>query len=37
VSALTDIVAVRAVGAAGVVLGKSLLEGKFTCAEALAC
>lgn len=37
VSELADIAAVRAVGAAGVVLGKSLLEGKFTCAEALAC
>lgn len=34
---LTDIRAARAAGAAGVVLGRALLEGRFTLPEALAC
>jgi len=34
---LADVQALRAQGVAGVVLGRSLLEGKFTLAEAFAC
>jgi phosphoribosylformimino-5-aminoimidazole carboxamide ribotide isomerase len=34
---IADIRAVRELGLAGVVLGRSLLEGRFTLAEALAC
>lgn len=37
VSGLGDIRAARLAGAAGVVLGKALLEGRFTIEEALAC
>lgn len=37
VSGLDDIRAARELGAAGVVLGKALLDGRFTVAEALAC
>lgn len=37
VSGLGDIRAAREVGAAGVVLGKALLDGRFTVEEALAC
>jgi phosphoribosylformimino-5-aminoimidazole carboxamide ribotide isomerase len=32
-----DIRAARAAGARGVILGRALLEGRFTLAEALAC
>jgi phosphoribosylformimino-5-aminoimidazole carboxamide ribotide isomerase len=32
-----DVRAIRATGAAGVVLGRSLLEGSLTLAEAFAC
>lgn len=34
---LDDLRAARAAGAAGVILGRALLEGRFTLAEALAC
>ena len=34
---LDDLRAARAAGAAGVILGRALLEGRFTPAEALAC
>ena len=34
---LDDIRAARAAGAAGVILGRALLEGRFTLVEALAC
>lgn len=34
---LDDIRAVRAAGVAGVILGRALLDGRFTLAEALAC
>lgn len=34
---LDDLCTARAVGAAGVILGRALLEGRFTLAEALAC
>ena len=34
---VADIVALRAAGVAGVVLGRSLLEGRLTLAQALAC
>ncbi len=37
VSSLDDIRAAKAVGAAGVVLGKALLDGRFTVEEALSC
>lgn len=37
VSSLDDIRGARAAGAAGVVLGKALLDGRFTVEEALAC
>ncbi|MGX5730274.1 1-(5-phosphoribosyl)-5-[(5-phosphoribosylamino)methylideneamino]imidazole-4-carboxamide isomerase [Pseudoxanthomonas beigongshangi] len=37
VRALDDIVAARAQGCAGIVLGRALLEGRFSVAEALAC
>lgn len=37
VGRLEDVVCARASGAAGVVLGKALLESRFTVAEALAC
>ncbi|MCG6117512.1 MAG: 1-(5-phosphoribosyl)-5-[(5-phosphoribosylamino)methylideneamino]imidazole-4-carboxamide isomerase [Aquimonas sp.] len=37
VAGLDDIRTAREVGAAGVVLGKALLDGRFTVAEALAC
>lgn len=36
-ASLEDLRAVRATGAQGVVLGRALLEGRFTLAEALAC
>jgi phosphoribosylformimino-5-aminoimidazole carboxamide ribotide isomerase len=34
--ALSDLAAARAAGCAGIVLGKALLEGRFTLSEALA-
>lgn len=34
---LDDLCTARAAGAAGVILGRALLEGRFTLAEALAC
>lgn len=34
---LDDLCTARAVGAAGVILGRALLEGRFTLVEALAC
>ncbi|HEX7817357.1 1-(5-phosphoribosyl)-5-[(5-phosphoribosylamino)methylideneamino] imidazole-4-carboxamide isomerase [Dyella sp.] len=37
VRSLEDIVAAREAGARGVILGRALLEGKFTLNEALAC
>lgn len=37
VRALDDIRAARTAGAAGIVLGRALLEGRFSTAEALAC
>lgn len=37
VRALDDIRAARAAGATGVILGRALLEGRFTLREALAC
>jgi phosphoribosylformimino-5-aminoimidazole carboxamide ribotide isomerase len=37
VSGLDDIRAARTAGAAGAVLGRALLEGRFTLPEALAC
>jgi len=37
VRALDDIVAARAQGCAGIVLGRALLEGRFSVTEALAC
>jgi phosphoribosylformimino-5-aminoimidazole carboxamide ribotide isomerase len=37
VRSLDDIRAARAAGARGVILGRALLEGRFTLAEALAC
>lgn len=37
VRSLADIQAARAAGAAGVILGRALLEGRFTLQEALAC
>lgn len=37
VRALDDIVAARAQGCAGIVLGRALLEGRFSVAEALSC
>lgn len=37
VRSLDDICAAREAGAAGVILGRALLEGRFTVAEALAC
>lgn len=37
VSSLQDIRAARAAGAGGVILGRALLEGRFTLAEALSC
>jgi len=37
VRSLEDIRAAREAGAAGVILGRALLEGRFTLAEALAC
>jgi len=37
VRSVDDIVAARAAGAAGVILGRALLEGRFTIEEALAC
>lgn len=37
VQALDDIRRARAIGAAGIVLGRALLERRFTLAEALAC
>jgi phosphoribosylformimino-5-aminoimidazole carboxamide ribotide isomerase len=36
VQGLDDLVALRAIGVAGVVIGKALLDGRFTLAEALA-
>jgi phosphoribosylformimino-5-aminoimidazole carboxamide ribotide isomerase len=36
VQGLEDLAALRAIGAAGVVIGKALLDGRFTLAEALA-
>jgi len=37
VRSLDDIRAAREVGAKGVILGRALLEGRFTIEEALAC
>ena len=37
VSSLDDIRAVKALGVSGAILGRALLEGKFTLGEALAC
>ena len=37
VRSVDDIVATRAAGAQGVILGRALLEGRFTIEEALAC
>lgn len=37
VSSLEDIVAARGQGCAGIVLGRALLEGRFTFAQALSC
>jgi phosphoribosylformimino-5-aminoimidazole carboxamide ribotide isomerase len=37
VSSLNDIRAVKALGVSGAILGRALLEGKFTLGEALAC
>ena len=37
VSALTDVQAVAALGVSGAILGRALLEGRFTLGEALAC
>ena len=37
VRALEDIVAARAQGCAGIVLGRALLEGRFALQDALAC
>lgn len=37
VSALAEVAAARRAGLSGLVLGKALLEGRFTVAEALAC
>jgi phosphoribosylformimino-5-aminoimidazole carboxamide ribotide isomerase len=37
VSALEDLRAIRAAGLAGVVVGRALLEGRFSLREALAC
>ena len=37
VRSVDDIVAARAAGAKGVILGRALLEGRFTIEEALAC
>lgn len=37
VSGLDDVVAARDVGCAGIVLGRALLEGRFTLPEALQC
>lgn len=37
IGALTDIEALKPTGVAGVILGRALLEGKFTLAEAIAC
>ncbi|MEV8519476.1 1-(5-phosphoribosyl)-5-[(5-phosphoribosylamino)methylideneamino]imidazole-4-carboxamide isomerase [Dyella marensis] len=37
VRSVDDIVAARAAGAQGVILGRALLEGRFTIEEALAC
>jgi phosphoribosylformimino-5-aminoimidazole carboxamide ribotide isomerase len=34
---LADLAAARAAGAAGVIVGRALLDGRFTIAEALAC
>jgi phosphoribosylformimino-5-aminoimidazole carboxamide ribotide isomerase len=36
-ASLDDLVAARAAGAAGVIVGRALLDGRFTIAEALAC
>lgn len=37
VRALEDIIAARGAGASGIILGRALLEGRFTLREALAC
>jgi phosphoribosylformimino-5-aminoimidazole carboxamide ribotide isomerase len=37
VSALSDVQAVAALGVSGAILGRALLEGRFTLGEALAC
>ena len=37
VRSIEDIVAARDAGAQGVILGRALLEGRFTIEEALAC
>jgi phosphoribosylformimino-5-aminoimidazole carboxamide ribotide isomerase len=37
VSALSDVQAVAALGVSGAILGRALLEGRFTLSEALAC
>lgn len=37
VRAVADVAAARAAGAAGIVLGRALLEGRFTLGEALSC
>lgn len=36
-ASLDDLVAARAAGVAGVIVGRALLDGRFTVAEALAC
>ncbi len=37
IGSLSDVEAVRDSGAAGIIIGRSLLEGKFTVKEAIAC
>lgn len=37
IGSLADIAAIPSSGAAGVIVGRALLEGKFTVAEAIAC
>ncbi|MEM6575360.1 MAG: HisA/HisF-related TIM barrel protein, partial [Pseudomonadota bacterium] len=37
VSGLNDLTALKAIGVDGIIVGKALLEGRFTVAEALQC
>ena len=37
VSALSDLSALKAIGVDGIIVGKALLEGRFTAEEAIAC